>query len=174
MPRNDLESVTMQINFSEDDKKFMKMALDIAETGIGKTDFAPSIGCVIVKNGTVIGKGRTSDGGVPHAEDNALQDAHANGHDPKGATAYVTLEPCAKADPGAKDACANLLINAGIHRMVAALQDPDHKTNALGTKMLKDIGIITEIGLYAEEAMQQNMWFYESRVFRKHDVQYID
>lgn len=159
--------------FSEDDKKFMRMALEMAETGIGKTDFAPSIGCVIVKDGEVIGKGRTSDGGVPHAEDNALQDARKNGHNPEGATAYVTLEPCATADPGAEICCADLLIRAKIARMVTSLQDPDHKTNAKGTEALKKKGIETQVGLFAEEAMNQNMWFYESRVFHKEGVKYI-
>lgn len=158
--------------FTDDDKFFMAQALAEAKTGIGKTDFAPSIGCVLVKNGKVIGKGRTSDGGVPHAEDNALKDARLNGHDPAGATAYVTLEPCAKPDPGAHDACANLLIEARIARMVTSLQDPDHKTNGQGTQMLKDHGIETQVGLFAEEAMAQNMWFYESRVFYNGDISY--
>lgn len=163
----------MTTDFSEDDKKYMQMALEEAEKGVGKTDFAPSIGCVIVKNGNVIGKGRTSDGGVPHAEDNALKMVRDNGHDPEGATAYMTLEPCATADPGAPEACANLLIEAKIARMVTALQDPDHKTNGRGTQMLKDVGVETAVGLFAEEAMRQNMWFYESRMFKKDDVQYI-
>jgi len=159
--------------YSEDDKKYMKMALEEAATGIGKTDFAPSIGCVIVKDGRIIGKGRTSDGGVPHAEANALQMAYDNGEDPTGSTVYVTLEPCFTADPGAETPCSKLLIDAKIARMVTALQDPDHKTNGRGTEILKELGIETQVGLYAEEAMEQNMWFYESRMFKTDNVTYI-
>lgn len=159
-------------NFTKDDEKYMRMALDVAAEGIGRTDFAPSIGCVIVKDGQVIGKGRTSDGGVPHAEDNALHMARENGHDATGATVYVTLEPCATPDPGACEACANMLLDAKIARMVTALQDPDYKTNAKGTQMLKDAGVETAVGLFAEEAMEQNMWFYESRVFHKDGIRY--
>lgn len=148
---------------AESDQKWMKMALEIAETGVGKTDFAPSIGCVLVKNDMVIGMGRTSDGGVPHAEDNALTNAKKQGHDPAGSTAYVTLEPCATPDPGARKDCSTLLIEAGITRVVAAVQDPDHKTNGKGITRLQEHNIDVETGLCAEESISQNTWFYESR-----------
>lgn len=140
------------------------MALDIAAEGIGKTDFAPSIGCVLVKDGAMIGMGRTSDGGVPHAEHNALEMAKANGHDATGATAYVTLEPCATADPGADQDCATKLLLAKVARVIAANQDPDHKTNGKGIARLRKQSVDVETGLCAHESMQQNLWFYESRI----------
>ncbi len=80
------------------DERFMRLALAEAEKGCGRTGFAPSIGCVLVKNGEVIARGRTQDGGVPHAEETALANL-PEGMSAEGATAYVTLEPCAHRSP---------------------------------------------------------------------------
>ena len=154
------------MKFTETDQKFMQLALEQAVAGIGKTDFAPSIGCVLVKNDEVIGRGRTSDGGVPHAEDNALRMAKENGYDPQGCTAYVTLEPCATPDPGADICCTDLLLKAKIARVVASVQDPDYKTNGQGVDRLRAAGVQVDIGLCADESMTQNAWFYESRMFK--------
>ncbi len=144
------------------DEYFMRLALDVAEDGRGKTDFAPSIGCVLVKNGKVIAKGRTQDGGVPHAEETALAQL-ADIKMAEGCTAYITLEPCATPDPGANIECADLLVRAKVARVVMAVIDPDPKTNGMGLKRLKDAGISTRIGVLRDEAIAQNEWFYRDR-----------
>lgn len=144
------------------DEFYMRAALAEAQDGIGKTDFAPSIGCVIVKDGQIIARGRTQDGGVPHAEATAFSSL-ANILEAQGATAYVTLEPCATPDPGAKSECVDLVIKAKIARVVIAVIDPDHKTNGMGLKRLHDAGIETRVGVLRDEAIAQNLWFYRSR-----------
>jgi diaminohydroxyphosphoribosylaminopyrimidine deaminase/5-amino-6-(5-phosphoribosylamino)uracil reductase len=141
------------------DADFMKLALAAAEPGRGRTAFAPSIGCVIVKDGKVVASARTSDGGVPHAEASAL----ASLASARGATAYVTLEPCAAPDPGAATCCTDLLIAAGVARVVMATLDPDHKTNGKGLEKLRSAGVICETGLMETESRRQNLEFYESR-----------
>lgn len=152
--------------FTSNDEKYMKMALEAAQDGIGKTDFAPCIGCVLVRDDKVIGVGRTSDGGVPHAEDNALKNAREQGYDPEGCTVYVTLEPCANLDPGATITCSDLLLQAKVARVVTCLLDPDYKTNGQGIEKLKAAGIQIDVGLFGNESMEQNPWFYESRMFK--------
>lgn len=144
------------------DIDFMRAALHIAEEGRGRTDFAPSIGCVIVKDGRIIGQGRTQDGGVPHAEETALASI-ASPDDAEGATAYVTLEPCATPDPGAAVECADLLVQAKVKRVVMAVIDPDPKTDGRGRKRLEAAGIETSVGVLRDEAIAQNEWFYKSR-----------
>lgn len=147
----------------QDDVFYMKKALGAAGTGRGKTAFAPSIGCVIVKDGAVIATARTQDGGVPHAEATALSILTEKGISPEGATAYVTLEPCATPDPGEKTCCADLLVAAKVARVVMATLDPDYKTNGKGLAKLKAAAIETAVGLMETESQRQNMWFYESR-----------
>lgn len=145
-----------------DDIEYMRAALHIAEEGRGRTDFAPSIGCVLVKDGRIIGRGRTQDGGVPHAEETALASLGSLA-EAEGATAYVTLEPCATPDPGAAVECADLLVRAKIKRVVMAVIDPDPKTNGMGCRRLEAAGIETCVGVLREEAIAQNEWFYRSR-----------
>ena len=140
----------------------MREALAVAEGGRGLTDFAPSIGCVIVQDGKIIARGRTQNGGVPHAEESALR-CLENRAMAENATVYVTLEPCATPDPGAQCCCADLLIAARVGRVVMAVIDPDPKTNGGGLKRLTEAGIETSVGLLREEAVAQNEWFYESR-----------
>lgn len=147
---------------SDMDEFYMRAALDIAAEGIGRTDFAPSIGCVIVKGGEIIARGRTQDGGVPHAETTALSTL-ADISMAQGATAYVTLEPCATADPGAEGECVDYLIRAKVARVVMAVIDPDYKTNGMGYKRLTEAGIETRVGVLRDEAIVQNLWFYRSR-----------
>lgn len=147
---------------SEQDEFFMRQALAIAEEGRGRTDFAPSIGCVLVKDGEIIARGRTQDGGVPHAEETALK-LLADISMAEGATAYVTLEPCATPDPGAGSCCADQLIKAKVARVVMAVIDPDPKTNGVGLQRLQAAGIETDVGLLRDEAIAQNVWFYQSR-----------
>src|SRR5690606_717224 len=118
------------------DEAWMRLALRTAQDGCGKTGFAPSVGCVIVKDGVALARARTADGGVPHAEDAALSILARRNLSAQGATAYVTLEPCATPDPGAKTCCADLLVAAGVARVVMAAIDPDHKTNGEGREKL--------------------------------------
>src|SRR6201992_3257943 len=102
------------------DSEFMAAALRLAERGLGDTWPNPSVGCVIVAEGRVVGRGWTQPGGRPHAETEALRRAGSKAH---GATAYVSLEPCSHW--GRTPPCADALIEAGLVRVVTGLQDPD-------------------------------------------------
>ena len=133
----------------------MGQALELARTQKGRTGENPSVGCVIVKDGEIVGQGVTSDGGRPHGETNALQVA---GRAAKGATAYVTLEPCSHY--GQTAPCANALIKAGITRCVIAVIDPDPRVHWRGAALLQEAGIDTVIGEGAEEAFQINADFF--------------
>jgi diaminohydroxyphosphoribosylaminopyrimidine deaminase/5-amino-6-(5-phosphoribosylamino)uracil reductase len=127
------------------DEVFMRAALALARRGLGETAPNPSVGCVIVRDGRVLGRGRTQPGGRPHAETQALQAAG----DAKGATAYVTLEPCSHT--GKTPPCATALIEAGIARVVIGTTDPNPKVNGQGTAMLREAGIaVTENVLKTE------------------------
>ena len=133
----------------------MSLALDLARGQQGRTGENPSVGCVIVKDGAIVGQGVTSDGGRPHGEANALQVA---GRAAKGATAYVTLEPCSHY--GQTSPCALALIEAGIARCVISLIDPDPRVHWRGAALLQEAGIDTLIGEGAEEAFQINADFF--------------
>jgi len=128
------------------DQHWMAHALGLARRGVGHTATNPSVGCVIVKNDTVLGRGRTGESGRPHAERIALDDAKARwGADHvRGATAYVTLEPCAHT--GKTPPCTDALITSGIARVVAPLPDPDNRVSGKGFAMLKAAGIQVDIG----------------------------
>lgn len=127
----------------------MARALALAEAAWGSTAPNPAVGCVLVAlDGSIVGEGATSPGGRPHAEAQAL--AHA-GSLTRGATAYVTLEPCAHASTRGP-ACADLLIAAGVARVVAALPDPDPRTNGEGFARLRAADIAVETGDGAAEA----------------------
>ena len=119
----------------------MSLALDLARGQQGRTAENPSVGCVIVKDGQIVGQGVTSDGGRPHGEANALQVA---GRAAKGATAFVTLEPCSHY--GQTAPCANGLIEAGIVRCVISIIDPDPRVHWRGAALLQEAGIDTVIG----------------------------
>lgn len=114
----------------------MRAAVNLARRGLGQTAPNPSVGCVIVKNGQVIGRGVTSAGGRPHAEVNALATA---GAEAKGATAYVTLEPCNFT--GKSGPCTEALISAGVSRVVIGCTDPNPKVNGAGIIKLRAQGI---------------------------------
>ena len=133
----------------------MSLALDLARGQQGRTGENPSVGCVLVKDGKVIAQGVTSDGGRPHGEANALQVA---GRAAKGATAYVTLEPCSHY--GQTSPCALALIEAGIARCVISLIDPDPRVHWRGAALLQEAGIDTVIGEGAEEAFKINADFF--------------
>jgi diaminohydroxyphosphoribosylaminopyrimidine deaminase / 5-amino-6-(5-phosphoribosylamino)uracil reductase len=130
-----------------DDLHFMAQALAVGRRGMGHTGENPSVGCVIVKDGTVVGLGHTQPGGRPHAEAQALAMAGANS---QGATAYVTLEPCSHY--GKTPPCADALIAAGISRAVIAIQDPDPRVSGSGIERLREAGIEVTTGILAQEA----------------------
>ena len=118
------------------DKHFLAHASRLASRGLGRTWPNPSVGCVLVKDGAVLAAARTADGGRPHAETEALAQA---GDAARGATAYVTLEPCAH--HGHTPPCAQALIAAGIARVVYAEDDPDPRVSGRGAQMLREAGI---------------------------------
>jgi diaminohydroxyphosphoribosylaminopyrimidine deaminase/5-amino-6-(5-phosphoribosylamino)uracil reductase len=133
----------------------MRHALALGRRGIGRTGANPSVGCVIVsKDGRIVGRARTSDGGRPHAEANALAQA---GSATRQATAYVTLEPCAQVTE--TPSCAESLIGAGVARVVVALQDPDVRTNGAGIAKLRNAGIDVATGVLEKEARESHEGF---------------
>jgi len=142
------------------DLAHMRAALTLPRRGLGNTWPNPAVGCVIVKEGRVAGRGWTQAGGRPHAETEALARA---GQAAKGATAYVTLEPCSHR--GKTPPCADALIAAGIVRVVAAIEDPDPRVSGSGLARLRDAGLAVDTGLCAAEAEELNAGFF-SRVTR--------
>ncbi len=130
------------------DARWMGAALALATRGRGRTSPNPAVGCVIVRDGTVVGRGWTQPSGRPHAEAMALG---AAGDRARGATAYVTLEPCAHVSPRGP-ACADLLVASEVARIVVALGDPDPRTNGKGLARLAAAGIDTAVGVRAAEA----------------------
>tara|TARA_R100001015_G_C4592616_1_gene148019 strand:- start:53 stop:697 length:645 start_codon:yes stop_codon:yes gene_type:complete len=129
------------------DLTFMRQAIALAYTQLGRTAPNPAVGCVLVKNDIVVSTGATGQGGHPHAEQIALELA---GDKAQGSTAYVTLEPCHSRSSGAPG-CSDRLINAGVARVVAASADP-HPTAMDGFAKLKAAGIRVDIGLCRAEA----------------------
>ena len=130
------------------DARWMGTALTLASRGWGRTSPNPAVGCVIVRDGMVVGRGWTQPGGRPHAEAMALAQA---GDAAAGATVYVTLEPCAHVSARGP-ACADLLVQSAVARVVVALGDPDPRTNGKGLARLAAAGIETSAGVRAEEA----------------------
>lgn len=139
------------------DEAFMRAALDRAAVLRGRTGVNPTVGCVIVKGGAVIASGATGAGGRPHAEEVACDAAGAAA---QGATAYVTLEPCAQRSTGA-DSCTDRLIAAGVARVVIAVADPHPFADGAGIARLLAAEIDVEMGLLADEAAAMNAEFFE-------------
>ncbi|HVA12363.1 MAG TPA: bifunctional diaminohydroxyphosphoribosylaminopyrimidine deaminase/5-amino-6-(5-phosphoribosylamino)uracil reductase RibD [Stellaceae bacterium] len=137
-----------------DDAHFMRAALTLARRGLGAVWPNPAVGCVLVKDGAVVGRGWTQPGGRPHGETEALARAGANA---SGATAYVSLEPCCH--HGKTPPCADALIAAGIARAVVAIEDPDPRVSGHGLTRLRAAGIAVETGLGAKEAAEINVGF---------------
>ncbi len=153
---------------ARDDDRFMAMALALARRGLGRVWPNPAVGCVLTRDGRVIGRGWTGPGGRPHAETEAL--VRAQQADPdrvSGATAFVTLEPCSHA--GKTPPCADALIAAGIARAVIAVEDSDLRVSGAGIARLRDAGLVVETGLRAAEARALNAGFF-SRVERGRPV----
>jgi len=138
-----------------DDARWMGAALALGERGRGRTAPNPNVGCVLVRDGRVVGRGWTMPGGRPHAEAEALAGA---GPAARGAAAFVTLEPCAH--PSRRGpACSDLLVEAGIARVVIALEDPDPRTAGRGTARLKAAGIAVTMGVAADAARRSMAGF---------------
>jgi diaminohydroxyphosphoribosylaminopyrimidine deaminase/5-amino-6-(5-phosphoribosylamino)uracil reductase len=137
------------------DRHIMGAALALARRGLGNVWPNPAVGCVIVGDGRVVGRGWTQPGGRPHAETEAIGRAGAAA---RGATAYVTLEPCVHW--GRTPPCAEALIAAGIARVVAAVEDPDTRVAGGGLAKLREAGIAVESGLCADEAAEINAGFF--------------
>ena len=131
-----------------DDARFMRAAIALSLRGLGRTAPNPNVGCLIVRDGTIIGRGWTQPGGRPHAEARAL--AQADGQS-SGATAYVTLEPCFHLSPRGPR-CVELLQRADIARVVIATPDPDPRTQGRSIAWLKERGVAVDVGLMAQEA----------------------
>ena len=129
------------------DRRFMELALTLGRRGQGRTWPNPSVGAVIVKDGVIVGRGWTQAGGRPHAEPEALRRA---GEAARGATLYVTLEPCSHV--GKSPPCAEAVIAAGIARVVSAIEDPNPEVAGSGHANLRAAGIAVDVGLCAAEA----------------------
>ncbi len=134
----------------------MLRALELGAAQSGRTAENPAVGCVLVKDGEVIGEGATQDGGRPHAETVALQVA---GGQARGATAYVTLEPCSHY--GQTAPCANALIEAGIARCFIAVVDRDPRVHWRGAALLQEAGIDVRVGLCEAEAAEAHKTFFD-------------
>lgn len=136
------------MTFSDLDTGFMRVAIGLGARALGRVWPNPAVGCVLVApDGVVVGRGWTHDGGRPHAEAVALAQA---GERARGATAYVTLEPCAHV--GRAGPCAAALIAAGVARVVVPIEDPDPRVNGQGLAALRGAGVSVEVGCLAEEA----------------------
>ena len=140
--------------FSSSDHEYMAQAIRLAKRGLYTTDPNPRVGCVIVKDGKVIAEGWHEKAGEAHAEVNALKVA---GDNAKGATVYVTLEPCCH--QGKTPPCTDALIKAGVSRVVAAMQDPHDKVAGQGLNTLQQAAIETQVGLMQVQAEQLNPGF---------------
>ena len=141
---------------------WMEQALALGALGEGRTSPNPRVGCVIVRDGAVVGRGFHRALGLPHAEAMALAEA---GENARGATLYVNLEPCAH--HGRTPPCCKAVIDLGIRRVVAALQDPNPLVNGEGFRRLRDAGIQVDVGLLEDEARRLNDSFLHSHLTRR-------
>lgn len=142
--------------------KYMKRALELAENARGFTEPNPLVGAVIVKNGEIVGEGYHKKAGTPHAEVHALA---AAGEKSRGATMYVTLEPCSHY--GKTPPCANAVVKSGITRVFIALEDPNPLVNGKGIQILKDAGIEVHTGMLRQEAIRQNCVFLTNQIKKR-------
>ncbi len=141
---------------SQTDKRYMALALSLGRRGLGQCWPNPSVGCVIVRDGRIVGRGVTSPGGRPHGETNALVQA---GGLARGATAYVSLEPCAH--HGQTPPCSQALVNAGISRVVAAIEDTDPRVAGQGFAYLRQHGVEIHTGVLAAAAARDHTGFFQ-------------
>src|SRR5919198_5232493 len=138
-----------------DDLRHMRAALGLARRGLGAVWPNPAVGCVIVKDRRVVGRGWPQPGGRPHGETEALA---RGGDEAEGPTAYVSLEPCCHW--GRTPPCTDALIAAGVARVVVPLDDPDPRVSGQGILRLREAGIEVETGLCADEAAELNAGFF--------------
>jgi len=146
---------------ASDDERYMAEAIRLGLLHLGQTSTNPSVGCVVVKDGEIVGRGTTAVGGRPHAEPQALAEA---GSRAEGATAYVTLEPCSHF--GKTPPCANALIASGVARVVISVTDPDERVSGRGIGMLRDAGIEVDTGVLEEEG-RRSLAAYLTRQTKK-------
>ncbi len=139
---------------TDTDQRYMKLALALGARGQGRVWPNPAVGCVIVKDGRIVGRGRTADGGRPHAETEALAQA---GEAARGATVYVTLEPCSH--HGRTPPCADALAEAGVGRVVVAARDPNPAVDGQGVARLLAAGIEVTEGICRDEAKVHHRGF---------------
>ncbi|WP_323785013.1 bifunctional diaminohydroxyphosphoribosylaminopyrimidine deaminase/5-amino-6-(5-phosphoribosylamino)uracil reductase RibD [Thalassovita sp.] len=141
---------------TDDDARYMALALSLGRRGQGNTWPNPAVGCVILREGRIVGRGWTAPGGRPHAETRALAQAGAQA---RGATAYVSLEPCAH--HGQTPPCAAALIKAGVARVVSPLTDSDPRVSGKGFDMLRAAGIEVTTGVLAGRAARDHAGFFQ-------------
>jgi diaminohydroxyphosphoribosylaminopyrimidine deaminase/5-amino-6-(5-phosphoribosylamino)uracil reductase len=134
------------------DRRFMQLALSLGRRGLGRTWPNPAVGAVVVKDNIIVGRGWTQPGGRPHAETEALKRA---GKATRGATLYVTLEPCSH--QGKTPPCVDAVVRSGIVRVVSALEDPNPDVAGQGHAKLRERGIAVETGLFADEARRDHV-----------------
>ena len=139
------------------DAQFMRLALRLARRGYGTTSPNPMVGAVLVKGGKIIGRGWHRRAGEPHAETEVLRDAQKRGHSPRGATLYVTLEPCCT--HGRTPPCTDAIIAAGIKRVVVGATDPNSKHRGRAFKILQHAGTKVVHGILADECTRLNEAF---------------
>ncbi len=140
---------------SPEDVAFMQEALALARTHLGRVWPHPAVGCVVVKENQVVGRGMTGQGGTPHAEIVALNEA---GERAVGATVYVSLEPCCQR--GRALSCTDMLIDADVARVIAALPDPNPAVNGTGFAQLRAAGLAVEVGVCEDEAAEVNAGYF--------------
>lgn len=140
---------------TQSDERYMALALALASRGLGNVWPNPAVGCVIVKDSRIVGRGYTAPGGRPHAETQALAQA---GPDARGATAYVSLEPCSH--HGKTPPCAEALIDAGVTAVVCAVTDSDPRVSGSGLKLLEKHGVEVRSGVLGDAARQLNSGFF--------------
>ncbi|KMN48456.1 diaminohydroxyphosphoribosylaminopyrimidine deaminase [Chromobacterium violaceum] len=150
-------------DYSADDYLYMQRALRLAEGATRRAAPNPGVGCVLVNDGRVVGEGATLALGSDHAEVQAIKDCLARGESPRGATAYVTLEPCSH--HGRTPPCAERLVKEGVARVVAAMVDPYHEVSGRGIAMLRAAGVEASAGLMEAQARRAHRGFL-SRVER--------
>ncbi len=149
---------------SQNDIHYMRSAINMGCRGVGRTAENPSVGCIIVKNGSVISRVRTADGGRPHAETEALKMA---GEHARGATLYVTLEPCNH--HGQTPPCVDAIISANVKRVVIGLIDPDPRTGGASVQKMKDAGIEVVCDVLKDECKELHKGFI-NRITKKRPI----
>ena len=147
---------------TDQDRPHLRRALELAEGGRGRVSPNPLVGAVLVRDGEVIGEGFHAQLGERHAEVAAIEDCAARGHEPEGATLYVTLEPCAH--QGRQPPCTDAILAAGIARVVIASEDPSEKAGGRGPGILRDEGVEVELAEGEEAAAARLL----NQAFRKH------